>query len=564
MCCDILLDLIATGASDETNSVHITTNFTNDELDCLMDFLKRGSLPVKSDGTQQLDVSKTEAFSALGIDLMWVSTGVRSGMLDGTRRQPVTHCVDPQIRMKLAAAHHHDRRGPEVHLKKEGIKNEPAADSYYFEPLFMPPVDNVEVQYEDEDYEEKPAFIRPADTEKKKGVNKRKSVQSGVPSAAVPSKKRRSEKEDPFFFPQEGDRDLETLKYQCQNCVRGFRDLDDYRQHFLRHMYREDPDSKDRPYTCLRCFNFRGKHAQVESHMRGPCKDARYKDEESLINYFCVFCPDGGSVHDTVEAFNKHLQHKHPEKDDALVRIHKCVACGSGWPTLKTLRRHMLKEGPYHDNKCVLCHQVQETWTDHLAHVEQEHSGVGFRHKCGSCGSVAFDTKTEMKNHRKFCSQVRYIGNSLERNPEMTTCRLCETELEARIMPIHEHFNKYHLDDMVKCVICGKGFASKNSLQLHVRRDHAQTVHQCELCEKSFPLINQLKAHKMSVHTANELKRFHCGTCGKGFATKPEHHRHLLTHDPMHKAINAKKRMCDLCGAEVNERSYRKHLQVYY
>ena len=90
------------------------------------------------------------------------------------------------------------------------------------------------------------------------------------------------------------------------------------------------------------------------------------------------------------------------------------------------------------------------------------------------------------------------------------------------------------------------------------RRDHSTQQHHCDQCERVYPLLTQLKQHKMSAHTANELKRFQCKRCNKGFSQQKDYQRHMETHDGAPKAV--KKRVCDICGTETNERTYRHHL----
>merc|ERR1719295_1167230 len=112
---------------------------------------------------------------------------------------------------------------------------------------------------------------------------------------------------------------------------------------------------------------------------------------------------------------------------------------------------------------------------------------------------------------------------------------------------------------MFKCVLCGSGHASKVALQLHVRRDHSNQTHQCDMCDKSYPLATMLKHHKVSAHTATSLREFVCTLCDgdKRFATNKNLQVHMLQ---VHKEKVPKKRICDICGAEVNEGSYRHHL----
>ena len=278
MCCDFMLDLnnFANAGDDH---VHISTNFSNDELRSLMEFLTCGSLP-SDDVSKQLDVSKANIFAAIGIDLLYVSTGVRN----------------PSNRSNLEPCH--IAMQPEVKLKQEDVKSEPSEDGDCQE--YMPGSDD------GEDEEEKKPLVKMRKATKAK---KRKAPVTKEDNDSVdkPPEAKRSKPVDFFHFPQDGARELDLFKYHCRQCIRGFKDLDDYRQHFLRHRY--EKADYERPYTCLRCFHFRGKFSELEKHMReSECKDGRYNDADSTITYFCAFCPGEGTIHQTVDEFNKHLQ----------------------------------------------------------------------------------------------------------------------------------------------------------------------------------------------------------------------------------------------------------------
>ena len=74
LCRDFLLDLNCY-TSDESD-VHISTNFSDDELQRLVAFLHSGELPTTT--AESLDESKAEVFSAIGLDLKYLATGVRA------------------------------------------------------------------------------------------------------------------------------------------------------------------------------------------------------------------------------------------------------------------------------------------------------------------------------------------------------------------------------------------------------------------------------------------------------------------------------------------------------
>ena len=181
LCCDLMPEI------DTEECVHISTNIEDSELACLMDFLKSGSLPAAKTNAFQLDVTKANVFAALGIDLMFVSTGIKS------------------------------RLEPEV--KQGVIKSEAAEED--FDDIY---ITNEDVgKKEEEEYESQP-LKRKRKPRIQSDVKRRCQVSKGINRVG-------SKPDELFHFPQTGERALDTLKYQCQHCVRGFKELEDYRQH---------------------------------------------------------------------------------------------------------------------------------------------------------------------------------------------------------------------------------------------------------------------------------------------------------------------------------------------
>ena len=163
----------------------------------------------------------------------------------------------------------------------------------------------------------------------------------------------RKSKEDPktfFYFPLDIDRDLD-LKYQCRRCHRGFNELYDYRQHYLRYSFypgwifrkpfntrstniifstssafrhdlgKEDPS---KAFACLRCYQFISSNKkEVLDHGKDGCTVKRHEDDKSSILYYCIYCPDGGTDLETSIEWLQHMKRRHPEQEARLFRVRR-------------------------------------------------------------------------------------------------------------------------------------------------------------------------------------------------------------------------------------------------
>ena len=73
---------------------------------------------------------------------------------------------------------------------------------------------------------------------------------------------------------------------------------------------------------------------------------------------------------------------------------------------------------------------------------------------------------------------------------------------------------KLNLDEKKHfCNICGNEFIKLSELTFHVDRVHCEPTP----CPECGIKVKKLKLHMKTVHTPDELKKFQCKHCGKGF-----------------------------------------------
>ena len=80
-----------------------------------------------------------------------------------------------------------------------------------------------------------------------------------------------------------------------------------------------------------------------------------------------------------------------------------------------------------------------------------------------------------------------------------------------------------------KCTECGRGFAKKYYLSVHMRLHTGEKSYKCSQCLKAFRQRNSLVAHQ---RTHNADRRFECSLCDMRFTSKSEVKRHFVTHIP--------------------------------
>ena len=91
--------------------------------------------------------------------------------------------------------------------------------------------------------------------------------------------------------------------------------------------------------------------------------------------------------------------------------------------------------------------------------------------------------------------------------------------------------NKHHKEDhgIVTCMICGKSFETKTSLDKHMYCHTKDKAFCCEECGQSFPFKSRLIQHQIT-HTREPLFMCKHDQCTKGFKNKGDLNRHMRSH----------------------------------
>lgn len=122
------------------------------------------------------------------------------------------------------------------------------------------------------------------------------------------------------------------------------------------------------------------------------------------------------------------------------------------------------------------------------------------------------------------------------------------------IVKIKEHIKRHQKN--YKCYLCQQIFASRGRLETHMRKEHfLDRKYKCSICGKELgsrgAKNNHEKLHKVF---------YTCKICGRVFNKK-------WTRDEHVKYVHEKKGVyvtCEVCGAKIQKRLYKRHLHTMH
>ena len=147
-------------------------------------------------------------------------------------------------------------------------------------------------------------------------------------------------------------------------------------------------------------------------------------------------------------------------------------------------------------------------------------------------------TDLKMSNEEEAFKPNGELHNADTNAAAATLTVKCE-EIKEEILEFQEdkynivppkQLKKLRMEDSL-CPLCGKCYAGKFSLNIHINTVHSGVKRfKCDECTKCFGQNGSLKLHKRSVH--EKAKDFICPMCSKGFTIKQTLQFHIKTvHD---------------------------------
>jgi KRAB domain-containing zinc finger protein len=202
---------------------------------------------------------------------------------------------------------------------------------------------------------------------------------------------------------------------------------------------------------------------------------------------------------------------------------HECLLCGVHLKSAKFLKSHAdLHTTPIAGEikcavgKCTLIFSSSEKLKQHRkVHFQ------ALQFSCDVCGNLSTN-KHNLQLHMKSHSQLRPHA-----------CDVPGCSFSGKIADsLNKHKKNVHSSILYTCLLCGKNIKSYENHKNHVASHNTKTpgVIKCRYgkCKKLFQNAGNLRKHIKEAHEDN--KQLKCNTCGKCFAVKGSLAIHVITH----------------------------------
>ena len=188
---------------------------------------------------------------------------------------------------------------------------------------------------------------------------------------------------------------------------------------------------------------------------------------------------------------------------------------------------------------------------------------------CPECGISIQNLKTHLNNvhfgEKQICphcaielSCLRSLKEHVKKVHEKIPCAECGKMVGPQEMGRHM---QSHLPDELKkykCDICGKGFPTNQHFKNHRNMHTGEKPYKCIICNNGFTQRIRLNKHVAAVHEGK--KPYLCTLCGKAWAERSNLKKHI---DMVHKGIKRvmkkdKNHKCTICNASFYQNSALK------
>ncbi|XP_018794634.1 PREDICTED: transcription factor grauzone-like isoform X1 [Bactrocera latifrons] len=193
---------------------------------------------------------------------------------------------------------------------------------------------------------------------------------------------------------------------------------------------------------------------------------------------------------------------------------------------------------------CCLCKQQLTDFLQLRKHFRDQHKCEGYMTCCNS----------------RFLKRSLWVDHlKMHRDPDFLKCHICNKKLASR-NTYQNHMDSKHPDTedlQFFCKLCPRKFVKQYLLDYHMRSKHTTTRDFiCKICNKGFVSAGVLKKHERNIHL-NEYESV-CEICGKCFKAAHNLLRHV---DSIHSAEPRTRAQCHICQKWLkNAYTLKKHI----
>ena len=236
----------------------------------------------------------------------------------------------------------------------------------------------------------------------------------------------------------------EKRKFKCDfnNCDSSFDTFEELREHKV-----NDHAGDKMNYNCQYCEKSYNNKRQFKDHIRNV-------HEENVPKVSCDTC---GKSFKCKKSLKKHVQRIHEGTKNYICEEKNC---GKAFVTKPELRKHIeyVHEG-IRDHQCDLCGQSFYTNSSLKSHTNTVHDGSK-RYSCNfeHC-KESFDKLGQLKKHKE---------NDHTGDEAKYPCKECDKGYNDE-RTLNAHIDRVHKGITFVCFVCGKQFAEKKSLKIHMK-----------------------------------------------------------------------------------------------